>query len=798
MYYVNIFPIENIEEITFKYRIYVLKGLTSVKNPNVFLTKIAFRLSSLSRSPCIPHKGKEEYFIIQRINEEILNERIEIEGITIEIEVKSEENQVHFNNINEKTEGIFLRFLRFYLQKQISNKKELWQPRSGYPFYFKHPSNNFNNFNSIAQRYDGFTFRIIRVKNRIGIAIDLSSKYVSREFLPKIIDRKSFDKHIRGKKCIYHYGINWYEVKIAGFDEVGKLSEKMIDNNVNLYTKLKELWKNDKYNFSNQIISNGSIMFYNNYEGEKKHIPSGLCKLTYSTNHPDVLEYHQKSALNPNKRMHKILKIRENYFSNLKFGDIKINFSNLPYTTNELKFNLPNLRFGNNFVLIFKKTSKHIEYEDHNVYASFRDFGKAKKKIFRNPKIGIYKKDKFDRHYFILPKEIYSSYWDGLKLDFIREFRRIHGKSVKFSYNPKIVKYNISKMDSKKKIVDEIKQKITTIADKPGYGVILIPRKKNDINEDHIANYLMNFFRNEHKPEIQLSVIHADIFTRFKNIAIKEKSISESIQNERLRSKYLGYIQNVFLNKILLLHNKWPFILESQLKANLTIGIDVKGNTAGFTFIGKTAKNLRFVPYKSEQKERLGEKQLCSIFKIELKEESKFQSEHENNILENIVIHRDGRIFEGEKRGIKMAIELLKKEGALPKNSTLTIVEIGKTSRKPIRIFKKELIHNNIEKFTNPSIGSYILLSNKEGFICNTGYPHIRNGTAQPLHIIKNEGTLTMNNIIHDIWYLSNLTWTNIESCVRLPISIKMADIRLREIAGKFDQDEFEYGEIDG
>ena len=48
-------------------------------------------------------------------------------------------------------------------------------------------------------------------------------------------------------------------------------------------------------------------------------------------------------------------------------------------------------------------------------------------------------------------------------------------------------------------------------------------------------------------------------------------------------------------------------------------------------------------------------------------------------------------------------------------------------------------------------------------------------------------------SILEDIFWLSNLTWTKIDYCSKLPISLKMTDIRLREIAGEFSKDAFNF-----
>jgi hypothetical protein len=84
-------------------------------------------------------------------------------------------------------------------------------------------------------------------------------------------------------------------------------------------------------------------------------------------------------------------------------------------------------------------------------------------------------------------------------------------------------------------------------------------------------------------------------------------------------------------------------------------------------------------------------------------------------------------------------------------------------------------------------------VSGSEAFLCNTGFPFQHRGTTKPLHVIKSAGDMAMENIIEDIFFLSNLTWTKVDDCSRDPLSIKMTDIRLRETAGKYDEDAYSF-----
>ena len=250
-------------------------------------------------------------------------------------------------------------------------------------------------------------------------------------------------------------------------------------------------------------------------------------------------------------------------------------------------------------------------------------------------------------------------------------------------YDPNVITYEDRSnkgrdyVDIGYQIVEELKQKID--ATFPSKGVIMLPSiKTGKRKHDELAALIV---REMSEHAIQLSVIH-------------DKTIREGFAYDPEKGVYFprlgkikGYIQHVSLNKILLHNNKWPFVLASPLFADLTIGIDVKHHTAGYVFIDKNGKNIRleFREFMKD-KEKLSSSQ---VFKMLIKEISK-EAKYAEYPLENIVIHRDGRIFDSEIQGINQAVEKLKSSEmrVLPKNASVHIVEISKSSPVSLRFYK--------------------------------------------------------------------------------------------------------------
>jgi hypothetical protein len=308
--------------------------------------------------------------------------------------------------------------------------------------------------------------------------------------------------------------------------------------------------------------------------------------------------------------------------------------------------------------------------------------------------------------------------------------------------------------------------------------------------EDELANLVMCELR---KRNIYVSVIHTTTATESFE-PLPHDGNWRLVPDNKQQGKYRGYVKNVVLNKILILNSFWPFVLKTPLTADIIIGIDVKNRTAGFTLVNKNSAEITFNLSETDQKEQLDRSHVRSKIVELIQNEQKIS----RKVIKAVVIQRQGRLFPQEKDGVLQALKILADQGTIAKDYECTFAEIRTTSRIPLRLFKVDAMPAaQREWVANPTVGTYVNdLFGDEAFVCTTGQPYEHKGTAIPLHIFK-EGPLSMKEVIEDIFYLSNLTWTKVDDCLRLPISIRMTDIRLRETAGEYDVNALRFGEED-
>lgn len=616
----------------------------------------------------------------------------------------------------------------------------------------------------------------------MGICLDVSSKYVSRFPLPTKISQEEF-KQFRGATCLYEYGNRWYEIKVEGLNDMSA-DELTLPNGLSLFEEVHRAAGAHKSQNLLTLPKDCSVLIYYTTFREPRNVPSGLCRLTYGTNHPNIRHLHSRTIKQPHLRRREIRFVVDRYFRDLTFGTQRIDISQEPVAVENRQFEVPDLLFGNNNIL-------SVRNSENSTSVSLEDLGAKKKELLYSDKAGPFTKKPFDRQYLMLPRSVSESFGKVLEQDIKSEVQLLF-QGGETSYSPVPIIYD----DSVQKGIYTIgKQIINAVEDDeaiPGFALVMIPeiKSKRMRKEDELGNLVMCEL---HKREIYASVIHTTVSSAsFESVHKENEGIGWMlVSDRRQQSRYKGYIKNVVLNKILILNSFWPFVLKTPLHGDLIIGIDVKNNTAGFTTIHKNGRDISFDFSETSDKEELTEEHIRSkIVEIIRKEQSLSFS-----ILKEIVIHRQGRLFPQEKEGILEALERLKRLQLIPADCQCTFVEIRTTSRVPFRLFNVSTrVDAQREWIDNPTIGTYVCDLSDDAFVCNTGSPYMHAGTTKPLHIIK-EGPLSIENVLEDVFFLSNLTFTKIDDCARQPLSVKMTDIRLREIAGEYDLDALRFGE---
>lgn len=779
----NIFKIENLSEISAQYRVFDIKGLKKGKDYQENKQFLIKKFSNTLRHPVtIIEMDGEPKLIVKNDADIIKKIATEYDGgrIYLHFNLSDKVFDIDFANPTDETKKICLRFLQFDLNGELKKNPNLWQPKTGDPFFLKTPEIQ----DGIAI-YKGFTFRVIELpQNGFGIVIDATRKFASAKPLPYYINRTEFDRRYKERTFIYQYK-DWYEIKAMELDDFN-VSEYKIEGTPLIDFVRNAVAKPHSPQLANMPSDSSTLIYYGSQMADNR-TPAGLCYQVFDFQDTNNAEINRKSIIPPQIRFSEIMNTRKQFFHSIKYGKSFLKLSEKTVEAPQNIFPFPEFELGNNNIL-----SAH-DFKPNE----FQLAGKiAKTRLHRlmNSEIGFYSKSPLPNQIIVLPRSVNDAKGEV----FLRMLKDTVNKMYPSdTYNPDLIVFEdkfrqgTDYIEIGKQIVNAVKSNFPE-SKLPGFGVVMIPRLERKAKREHDKLGAL-IIRELKKVGLHCSIMHDDTIREcfgYKNTA--DGKVQYYLKNERAK-KFEGYVRGVAINKVLLNCSKWPFVLNEPLNADLTIGIDVKHHTAGFTIVDKHGKNIRTETDETSNKEKLAAEQLKSwLFKI-VKDEVEYDTKAN---IDNIVIHRDGRLFDTELEGLLQGLQQLKDEMCLSPDAELHILEIPKSSLYSVRIFGLSWDNQKQRSIIeNPPVGMSFYF-NDEAFLCSTGKEFSHSGTSNPLNVKFTYGIMSKKELLSDLFKLTTLAFTKPDDCSRVPITNKMNDVKLSDAASEYDEDAYRQLEI--
>ncbi|MBE7157695.1 MAG: hypothetical protein INR62_04550 [Rhodospirillales bacterium] len=520
-----------------------------------------------------------------------------------------------------------------------------------------------------------------------------------------------------------------------------------------------------------------AVVHYFTNSGEVRAAPAPLCYQVLDTQHPWVQSEHSRSIPYPHVRLGMVEEFAGKYLQNLRFGKTTLRVATVPLETSLQNFQIPDYEFGNHCILSVRGTPGAQQ-------TTLKEVGRARAALLADRNVGFYKQRSLDRQYFFMPLSVCDSWGPRFMRDLRRYVDRLFPQ--RHSYNPKIIPYDDRRGRTFIDQATALLKAAQLTGGKDGFAVVMIHRPSNQRvrKHDQLAAMATRKLRG-------IGICAAIMHTEFGE-SVYEQNVGagelEYAPRNDAHGALQGYLRAVAVNKVLLTSERWPFVLATPLHADVVLGVDVKDHWAGFTVVAEGGRQITTEPHESRQKEKLTTDQFREYMLAIMRRISK----ESTRLIETVVVQRDGILFPCEREGAEEAMEILRREGNVSKNASLTCLEIPKESTATLRLFEKEhRSHGNPDVY-NPIVGTYYLADGSNGYVCTTGWPFLRAGTAKPLYVRKISGPLSLVDCLEDVFFLSSLPWTRPEDCARDPITVKLNDRRLSEDADDFDPDELE------
>src|SRR6266542_736270 len=583
----NLFRINNLPEMNFSYKLvdFNLHFNTGQEDRfNKQLQKIALQVSSLSGGPSALVKRNDQFHVAIPTDRNLPDTIINVVPYNIRVSMHSQEHKVSISNATSDNIDVVNKFLDFEIRRQLSRDKDLWKLNSS-QFFLKQPV--YSQDDSTINIYEGFSYKLVRLGNQFYICLDLSTKYIDKNFLPHYVNERNV--HIvgpsfKGRRFLYLNGENWYAVELAGFG--GQIQHHEFDNDgksIDVYNYVLNKANGRKQDILNVLKPTDLTMLYV-YPGRSMEPHSGaasLAKMLYSTQDKEVQSLHKFSIKDPTRRFEAIQSYVREYLQDIKFNQIPVSINADPLVEKVPHFTMPTLKFNNDQVL----KAGHYSTGGN---ASLREFAAERRQHLVDN--GVINKTPFDEQFLLVPDSMDRKLVEAFQKNAEYQIKALAPAFTSF----KIIRYPAKGNQAATFQIQEIERVLRQQNATNGFALFILP----DLTFES-ARYVRSFhdcLKNKFYPNLKVQCASAyKIKGFFKLFPSEAKNLSEYKVPEDRRPKFRSYLLNLVLEH-LIVNRKWPYALSENLYYDVYIGIDVHDRYAGFTFFFRNGENIFFFP----------------------------------------------------------------------------------------------------------------------------------------------------------------------------------------------------------
>ncbi len=776
----NRYEISNRLALTCDYRLLEIQGLPPGehfdKNLNQLLKQVRYELK---QPVALVRRGDIRYLAIPA-DSALPRQEQRLIPHAVHLVFDQDVHPLSLASLDLATTPIALAFLQFALRRPLWGHQRLWDDGNS---CFEKRALNAQDSGATIDIYPGFGWSVeAEDDGRLFLSLEVRNRYVDRLWLPERLARGGKTvEDVFLRRCLYHFGDQWFIVQLRHptGKSVGEQRFVLEDTQeiVGLLDYTREKCGPSAPRWISELDPDSPAVMYR-YPGNEKerHGALALCKCTYTTQEGEAAGLHRRSISNPGARFRRTGQIVGTYFQQASLGGQRIRIEAAPRDKERRIFAVPPMRFGHDRVLAVTpvSSSRPAPRPDTSVtdLVPLEELGRRRMQLMLSPQAGPLDVTPFDPQYLVMPYSVPRKVGDDFEQKFVAAMRQVSGQPT---YNIRRIMYQDRGATSLVKQLKAIRDPLELNGHGRGFILLVLPPRAHPKLHHQIKAALWR--------DIQVQCARAEAVLGFYQ-PVEGGQQYRVVQGRE--SKYASYVRNCAL-AMLAVNRKWPWALAAPLHYDVYVGIDVLNHRVGATFVYNDARQIYFRDFPSTQPERLTSRQMREIIAGQLSADLKALKLRPRSL----VVHRDGRALSSEPVGLRKAVEDLQREGLLPLDVTVGMVDVRKTMGVPARIVEGV----RLEEVENPTIGSFRVYTSRSGVVCTTGWPFSFPGTAQPLMLVISEGNLNIEWVLEDAFALSQEVFTAPDRCARLPVTIKLADDLLEPIAGAEEDDEALYDE---
>jgi hypothetical protein len=763
----NLYEIQNLSDLRCEYRLVDIRGLvtTDAETVDRSLSLLAKLVAIAERAPATVVRRNHDALLAIPADLELRQTQYQLTPDLINLAPREETYQAQFPASTPEQRRVGSAFLQFDLRAPLRRDRSLWSTSSN--TYLMKKARNTREAGRDVDIYDGFSFRLRELDQRLFIVISPASKWVENGWL---VDRYTPAQltGLKMRRALYHFGHSWYVVQIvdapARSIREAEFTHRTTGATHNVYDyTLAEVGRGAPPWVATLDPESPMIVYQYPGRDARMYGAAALAKLMLGNNDPRSRAAQRAATRSPEERFCFTHEVAERFFQGVSFRGTRLGVSSHALARNLQTFSFPTLEFGQGRQLVVGHNRDHGEIAP-------KDLGQTRLELLSDPEAGFAVSGAFDRQFLLVPaslrREIAENFQVRLEAT-VRQFCQSPYRLDSILFDDRRARTLKEQVDA---VVGAVEQNRAS-----GHGVLVLPA---GAHED-----LHNFVKRKLAATVQVQCVSAHKLHEFYIDALVSGRQTVRVKSAE-ESRYRSYLTNTALG-LMIVNRHWGWVLADSTHYEAYVSLDVLNHMACFVFVVAGGRQcvVRYVP--TQQKEKLNRAQIRAVVSEMLRKMLTAAQP-----LRSIVLQRDGQLFTREWEGFVDAVTELKRGGLMQADALAGAVEIAKRTAEDLRIaapFKHTL--------ENPRMGVALKLDPSEGIICTTGWPFRLRGTARPLHVRIARGSLDIDHVLEDTFCLSQLAWAAPNKPMRLPIGIKLGDDFLRSVAGEADEDSALYGE---
>lgn len=758
----TLFPIKGLENTEFTYRI--CKVINEIPQDNfkaIRMEKWSKKLWRKLKCPVVPTERFGFPAFLIPANDTIEVGRIEsikdVPDKDYHIELTDQTYTVNIEKCDSSERDLICKMIdRAFTDKLLNLRHKYWKEQ--WTLFFRNAPEN-QEKDDIINAYRGFKFRVVYIERRgFHLSVDVRTKYISRKSFNEFSDEEK-EEYLK-----YHLNLT-LDFKDRGtfFIDYGKYGRRSgrfagtsdLTIEKHLYDGKESIWKYYARNFSELNIdkSDKAVYIQSSEETQSYPIPSTRVFPVFTIDFIGVRRCSVQSQITPAERMKEISLFLDD-IKYVKYGSMKLELLSNPLTDSRYLYLPPTLEFGNDYNLD-PLSNEFMRKHETSVDSKIAKFG-SRKTIALYEK-GYYFNNNLPPVILLYPEKLKREDREKFIENLNEEFQLQTGSTLKFIQQ---IKYNVGQFEI--------------------MGSSLLSKSKNiKSNYPHccVIAILWNSLNKTIHGRFKecLGNIPSQCIWERNAVKLAQSSDTSFRDKSRLRNLIIGISTEI---------GSKPWVISDNLHSDLHIGIDLLYGKAGYHYFYDVGGRLMITEFgKSLVKGKYKEAIPSSEIKHQFVSTIKSIAQHGIKF-KSIMVHRDGRWWPSESKGLKKAIEQLISDNVLSHDVGYSVMEIHK-SHYPLRLF------NYTESdcsYKNPLPGTYLKIDKENLVLTTTGRPGAwdnvnfgRSAGTILFKLVESKTSYGIEEMAHDAYKLTHLNWSAPEIEISVPVTIKWTDDSLRE-----------------